>query len=68
MLIEKWRKNLDKGVKCGALLTDLSKAFDCLLHHLLIAKLHAKGFDTNSRRMIHGCLVGRRQRGKVDNK
>ena len=50
VLMEKWKKCLDKRGKCGALLTDLSKGFDCLLHDLLMAKLHAHGFEIDSRR------------------
>ena len=39
-MIEKCKKASDKRQCAGALLTDLSKAFDCLNHELLIAKRH----------------------------
>ena len=35
----------DKKQFCGAILTELSKAFDCICHDLLIAKLNAYGPD-----------------------
>ena len=34
-MIEKWRKAIDVGDHAGALLADLSKAFDCIDHGLL---------------------------------
>ena len=37
----------------GALLTDLSKGFDCLEHELLTAKLSAYGFNLSALRPIH---------------
>ena len=40
---EKIRYHLDQNSVVGALLMDLSKAFDCLPHELLIAKLAAYG-------------------------
>ena len=50
---------------CAAFFIELSKAFDCLLHDLLIAKLHAFGFDLKSLRVIHAYLDDRIQVTKV---
>ena len=49
------------------LLTDLLKAFGCLRHDLLIAKLAAYGFDQPSLCFIFSYLSGRTQRTKVNN-
>ena len=44
-LLEKWKQAVDSDQMFGALLTELSKAFDCLDHELLIAKLNAYGLS-----------------------
>ena len=64
-MLEEIRKNLDKGRFSGMLLTDLSKAFDCLVHDLLIAKLNAYGFDYNALSLINSYLSDRKQRTKI---
>ena len=65
-MIEKARKILDKGGTFGALLTNLSKAFDCMTHDLLVAKLHALNFDMNALNLIFDYLTERKQRVKIN--
>ena len=67
-MIEKWKKSLDNKGAAGALLTDLSKAFDCLNHGLVIAKLDAYGLDYTSLKLINSYLTNRSQRVKVNSK
>ena len=59
-------KNVDNGGVFGALLTDLSKAFDCIPHDLIIAKLEAYCFHIDALKLIHGYLSNRKQRVKVN--
>ncbi len=65
-MIENWRAALDKRGYAGAVLMDLSKAFDCINHDLLIAKLHAYGFSIDSLKMIKDYLSNRKQRVKIN--
>ena len=51
----------------GALLTHLSKAFDCLNHELLILKLNAYSFTLPAFKLIHNYLSNRKQRIRVNN-
>ena len=64
-MTEKWKKCLNRNGVCGALLTDLTKPFDCLLHSLLIANLYAYGSDKNSKEYLKGYLSHRKQKIKV---
>ena len=66
-LTKKWKVAVDKGKVFGALLTDLSEAFDCLNHELLIAKLNAYGFTLPALKLVHDYLSDRKQRTRVNN-
>ena len=65
-MLEKWKSAVDKGKYFGALLTDLSKAFDCISHELIPAKLHAYGFSLRALRLIRSYLTNRKQRTRVN--
>ena len=59
-LLEKWRYNVDQGRMFGTLLTDLLKAFDCLLYDIITAKLNAYGFDMKALNFIYDYLRNRK--------
>ena len=65
-MLEKWKLTVDKGKSFGVLLTDLSKAFDCLLHDHLLAKLHCYRFSLPALKLIHSYLQNRKQRTKIN--
>ena len=65
-MIEKWKKSLDNKGLAGAVLMDLSKAFDTINHELLIAKLGAYGFDKTALSIILDYLSDRWQRTKFN--
>ena len=59
-------KTMDKDRHFSALLTDISKAFDCLPHDLLIAKLDAYGFKNDALYLIFNYLNNKKQRVKIN--
>ena len=66
-MLEKLKRSVDGGKVFGAVLTDLPKAFVCLDHELLIAKLNAYDFSLPALRLINDYLSKRRQRTRIGN-
>ena len=64
-MTEKTKEARDSNKVCTSVLTNLSKAFDCLFHDYLIAKSLAFGFDLKSLKVIHAYLNDRTQVTKV---
>ena len=60
-MLETQKRSLNKGKVFGALLTFLSKAFDCLDHELFTAKLNAFGFSLPALRLINDHFSNRKQ-------
>ena len=66
-LVEEWREHLDENFVVGAVLTDLSKAFDCIAQNLLIAKLVACGFSDTALRYVYSYLRNRKLCERINN-
>ena len=64
-LLYSWQRELDSGGFVGTSLMDLSKAYDCISHELVIAKLECYGLDEISLKLILNYLSHRKQRTKI---
>ena len=64
-LTEQWKEELDKRNVIGAVATDLSKAFDCLPHKLILEKLEFYCLDEQAILLLRSYLSSRYQRAKL---
>ena len=64
-MLEKLKRSVNNCKIFGALITYLSKSFDCLDHELLIEKLNAYGFNLTALKLVHNYLSNRKQRTKI---
>ena len=65
-LLQAWKEELDKSGFVGTILMDLSKAYACLPHDLLIAKFEAYDIDKSDLNLIRNYLSNRKQRTKIN--
>ena len=68
VMLEKWKRALDKGEYFSALFMDLSKAFDTINHDLLIAKPKAYGFSKEALKLMKIYLRNRKQKVQIKHK
>ena len=64
-LIHSWQKELDQSGFVGNILMDLSKAYDCLPHDLMVAKLETYGLAKENLQLISDYLSYRKQMTKI---
>ena len=58
-MLEQFKEVIDRGNQFEALLTDLSKAFDCIDQEILIVKLYEYGVSSSSLNLILSYLKHR---------
>ena len=59
-LVKDWRNALDNRQHVPAIMMDLSKAFDCLPHGLLLGKLRAYGLSVKACALVSSYLSDRK--------
>ena len=67
-LTDDWRSALDEKKETGVIAIDLSKAFDCICHNLLLAKVKAHGVQEPALQLLRSYLHGHKQRVICNNK
>ena len=66
--MQAWQDESDQSGFVGAILMDLSKAYDSLPHDQLVAKIETYGsdkIDKNELNLIHNYLTNFKQRTKI---
>ena len=64
-ITEDWKQALDDKTYVAAILMDLSKAFDCLPHDLLLLKLKYYDLSDNALKLMESYLTNRKQCAKL---
>ena len=64
-LTNDWRKFLDEKQEVGVVAIDLSKAFDCICHNLLLAKLKAYGLHDTALKLLRSFFTRTKTKGDV---
>ena len=67
-LIENWKRAIVENFQIAIVLMDLSKAFDCISHDPLIAKLYSYGLSESEETttFFYSYLKRRGQRVRID--